>query len=451
MAAVRKNYLGVVVGVLIGASLTLGHSVLATRNDPGSIPIDQLRTFTDVFTRIKRNYVEEVSDEDLLELAIRGMLSGLDPHSAYLDEEQYNELRIGTSGEFGGLGIEVGMEDGFVKVVSPIDDTPAQRAGVLAGDLIIRLDDKSVKGLTLNDAVKLMRGKPGSPISLTIVRDGADAPLTIEVVRDIIQVSSVRERLIEGGFGYVRISSFQNKTTRNLVSSVRELTERNGEDLRGLVLDLRNNPGGVLSAAVGVSDAFLEDGLVVYTDGRDRDNHLSYSARRGDILDGAPLIVLVNQGSASASEIVAGALQDHRRAIILGRTTFGKGSVQTIQDLPNGGAVKLTTARYFTPDGRSIQAEGIVPDIEVGNFELQKENTNSLTPISESSLSGHLSNPNDETEADDGTAAEGTEDDIDLDAPTTLREIANSDYTLYEAVNLLRGLDITRSAAAGGS
>ncbi|MEM9601517.1 MAG: S41 family peptidase [Pseudomonadota bacterium] len=445
MPAVRKNYLGVLIGVLIGASLTLGHSVLATRNDPGAIPIDQLRTFTDVFTRIKRNYVEEVSDEDLLELAIRGMLSGLDPHSAYLDEEQYNELRIGTSGEFGGLGIEVGMEDGFVKVVSPIDDTPAQRAGVLAGDLIIRLDDKSVKGLSLNDAVKLMRGKPGSPISLTIVREGADAPLTIEVVRDIIQVSSVRDRLIEGGFGYVRISSFQNKTTRNLVSSVRELTDRHGDDLRGLVLDLRNNPGGVLSAAVGVSDAFLEEGLVVYTDGRDRDNHLSYSARRGDILNGAPLVVLVNQGSASASEIVAGALQDHRRAIILGHTTFGKGSVQTIQDLPNGGAVKLTTARYYTPDGRSIQAEGIVPDIEVGNFQLQQESANRLSPISESSLSGHLSNPNDEADAESADAADAAE--LDPNAPTTLREIANSDYTLYEAVNLLRGLDITRSAA----
>lgn len=448
MTVVRKNYLGVVIGVLLGASLTLGHSVLATRNDSATIPIDQLRTFTDVFTRIKRNYVEEVSDEELLELAIRGMLSGLDPHSAYLDEEQYNELRIGTSGEFGGLGIEVGMEDGFVKVVSPIDDTPAKRAGVLAGDLIIRLDDKSVKGLTLNDAVKLMRGKPGSPISLTIVREGADAPLKIEVVRDIIQVNSVRERLIEGGFGYVRISSFQNKTTRNLLSSVRELTERHGTDLRGLVLDLRNNPGGVLSAAVGVSDAFLEEGLVVYTDGRDRDNHLSYSARRGDILQGAPLIVLVNQGSASASEIVAGALQDHRRAIILGRTTFGKGSVQTIQDLPNGGAVKLTTARYFTPDGRSIQAEGIVPDIEVGNFQLQQENANSLTPISESSLSGHLSNPNDEEVAE---SAEENEAEIDSDAPVKLRDIANTDYTLYEAVNLLRGLDITRSASTKGS
>lgn len=448
MTVVRKNYLGVVIGVLLGASLTLGHSVLATRNDSATIPIDQLRTFTDVFTRIKRNYVEEVSDEELLELAIRGMLSGLDPHSAYLDEEQYNELRIGTSGEFGGLGIEVGMEDGFVKVVSPIDDTPAKRAGVLAGDLIIRLDDKSVKGLTLNDAVKLMRGKPGSPISLTIVREGADAPLKIEVVRDIIQVNSVRERLIEGGFGYVRISSFQNKTTRNLLSSVRELTERHGTDLRGLVLDLRNNPGGVLSAAVGVSDAFLEEGLVVYTDGRDRDNHLSYSARRGDILQGAPLIVLVNQGSASASEIVAGALQDHRRAIILGRTTFGKGSVQTIQDLPNGGAVKLTTARYFTPDGRSIQAEGIVPDIEVGNFQLQQENANSLTPISESSLSGHLSNPNDEEVAE---SAEENEAEIDPDAPVKLRDIANTDYTLYEAVNLLRGLDITRSASTKGS
>ncbi len=445
MAAVRKNYLGVVVGVLLGASLTLGHSVLATRSDPGAIPLDQLRAFTDVFTRIKRNYVEEVSDEELLELAIRGMLSGLDPHSAYLDEEQYNELRIGTSGEFGGLGIEVGMEDGFVKVVSPIDDTPAQRAGVLAGDLIIRLDDKSVKGLTLNDAVKLMRGKPGSPISLTIVRDGTDAPLTIEVVRDIIQVSSVRDRLIEGGFGYVRISSFQNKTTRNMVDAVRDLTDRHGDDLRGLVLDLRNNPGGVLSAAVGVSDAFLEEGLVVYTDGRDNDNHLRYSARRGDILNGAPLVVLVNQGSASASEIVAGALQDHRRAIILGRTTFGKGSVQTIQDLPSGGAVKLTTARYFTPDGRSIQAEGIVPDIEVGNFQLQKENANGLEPISEASLSGHLSNPNDDTDTEEPT--DEAEDDVN--AVTSLKDIADSDYTLYEAVNLLRGLDITRSAANG--
>ncbi len=433
----KRQFIGVAAGLVLGTSLTVGHNVLATRADTNTLPMEHLRTFTDVFTRIKRNYVEEVSDEELLEHAIRGMLSGLDPHSAYLDGEQFKELRIGTSGEFGGLGIEVGMEDGFVKVISPIDDTPAQRAGVLAGDLIIRLDDTPVKGLTLSDSVKLMRGKPGSPLLLTIVREGTDAPLKIELVRDIIQVSSVKERLLEDGYGYVRISTFQTKTTRSLEASVEKLVKANdGNPLRGMVLDLRNNPGGVLTAAVGVSDAFLEDGLVVYTDGRDRDNHLSYSAHRGDVLDGAPLVILVNEGSASASEIVAGAIQDHQRGIIMGRKTFGKGSVQTIQDLPNGGAVKLTTARYFTPEGRSIQASGIVPDIELGRFNLQ-ERDGSLDPLSEASLSGHLSNP----EGEEGTGAD-EEAQADTQKPVTGAELAKSDYELFQALNLLKGLHI---------
>ncbi|MGB0867017.1 MAG: S41 family peptidase [Granulosicoccaceae bacterium] len=437
----KKQFIGVAAGLVLGTSLTVGHNVLATRADTNTLPMEHLRTFTDVFTRIKRNYVEEVSDEELLEHAIRGMLSGLDPHSAYLDGEQFKELRIGTSGEFGGLGIEVGMEDGFVKVISPIDDTPAKRAGVEAGDLIIRLDDTPVKGLSLSDAVKIMRGKPGDPLLLTIVREGTDAPLKIEVVRDIIQVSSVRERMLEDGFGYVRISTFQTKTTRALESSVKKLVKANeGKDLQGLVLDLRNNPGGVLTAAVGVSDAFLEDGLVVYTDGRDRDNHLSYSAHRGDLLDGAPLVVLVNEGSASASEIVAGAIQDHKRGIVMGRKTFGKGSVQTIQDLPNGGAVKLTTARYFTPEGRSIQAAGIVPDIELGRFSLQ-ERDGSVDPLSEASLSGHLSNPNGEDEQQQN-AAKPAEKKPDDDKPLTGKELAKTDYELYQALNLLKGLHI---------
>lgn len=436
----KKQFIGVAAGLVLGTSLTVGHSVLATRADSNTLPMEHLRTFTDVFTRIKRNYVEDVSDEELLEHAIRGMLSGLDPHSAYLDGEQFKELRIGTSGEFGGLGIEVGMEDGFVKVISPIDDTPAKRAGVEAGDLIIRLDDKPVKGLSLSDAVKVMRGKPGEPLLLTIVREGVDAPLKITVVRDIIQVSSVKERLLEGGFGYLRISTFQTKTTRSLEASIEKLIKANsGENLNGLVLDLRNNPGGVLTAAVGVSDAFLEDGLVVYTDGRDKDNHLSYSAHRGDVLKGAPLVVLVNEGSASASEIVAGAIQDHKRGVVMGRKTFGKGSVQTIQDLPNGGAVKLTTARYFTPEGRSIQAAGIVPDIEIGRFNLQERKASGeVDPLTEASLTGHLSNPNGEEEKGASSEEKTAKD----KAPVTGAELAKSDYELYQALNLLKGLNI---------
>lgn len=420
----------VILGAVVGGSLTLTSHVMGARS-ANELPLEQMRTFTDVFSRIKSDYVEEVSDEELLEYAIRGMLNGLDPHSAYLNTEEFKELRIGTTGEFGGLGIEVGMENGFVKVVSPIDDTPAARAGVEAGDLIIRLDDTPVKGLSLNDAVKLMRGKPGSTLVLTIIREGADKPLSIDIKRDIIKVTSVRSRMIEDDYGYLRISNFQTKTTADMLKGIKKLKEEAGSGgLKGLVLDLRNNPGGVLSGAVGVSDAFLNDGMIVYTDGRENDSKLRYDATDGDVLNGAPLVVLVNGGSASASEIVAGAMQDHGRAVVLGSKTFGKGSVQTIQDLPAGGAVKLTTSRYFTPNGRSIQALGIEPDIQTkpGSW-IRPDEESDFTPLSESSLRGSLSNTTvDEEEVVDTGDAEDN--------------LVYDDYQLFEALNLLKGLTI---------
>ena len=431
----------VLLGAAIGGSLTLGQAVLA-KKDAAELPLEQMRTFSDVFERIKNDYVEEVSDDELLEYAIRGMLNGLDPHSAYLNAEEFSELRIGTTGEFGGLGIEVGMEDGFVKVVAPIDDTPAAKAGMQTGDLIIRLDDTPVKGLSLNDAVKLMRGKPGSTLTLTVIREGEDKPLTIGIERAVIKTTSVRNRMLDEDYGYLRISNFQTKTTADMLKAIRKMKEEQGGSLKGLVLDLRNNPGGVLSGAVGVSDAFLEDGMIVYTDGRESDSQLRYDATGGDILDGAPLVVLVNGGSASASEIVAGAVQDHGRGIVLGTKTFGKGSVQTIQDLPAGGAVKLTTSRYYTPNGRSIQALGIEPDIltraEVVNR--PEEGDDEFSPLTESSLRGSLRNltvEEQEEAAEEAAAAAAAEDDGD-----DPRELVYDDYQLWEALNLLKGLSI---------
>jgi len=434
MSAKRQNALLVLVGLLTGLSLSIGHGVFAEREaeTAASLPVEELRTFSDVFGRIKNDYVEDVEDKVLLENAVRGMLSGLDPHSSYLDQEQFKELQVGTSGEFGGLGIEVGMEDGFVKVIAPIDDTPAQRAGVEAGDLIIRLDDTPVKGLSLNDAVKIMRGKPGTTLRLTIVREGVEQPLKIDIKRDVIKVKSVKQRMLADDFGYVRISQFQSKTAENMVDAVAELRKEAGGPLKGLVLDLRNNPGGVLNGAVAVSDAFLKKGLIVYTEGRVNDSKLRFNATPDDILDNAPLVVLVNQGSASASEIVSGALQDHRRAIIVGNQTFGKGSVQTILPLSNGTAVKLTTARYFTPSGRSIQAEGIKPDIELEQVRVSAAD-GSFEPIKEADLSGHLSNGNgDGNKKSDGEATDEKE------------SLAQTDYQLYEALNLLKGLSLQR-------
>ncbi len=439
MSVKRKNVFLVLAGVVAGLSLSIGQGVFAEREATATagLPVEELRTFSDVFGRIKNDYVEEVSDKEMLENAIRGMLSGLDPHSAYLDQDQFKELQVGTTGQFGGLGIEVGMEDGFVKVIAPIDDTPAQRAGIEAGDLIIRLDDTPVKGLTLNEAVKIMRGKPGSVLKLTVVREGVDQPLKIDIKRDIIKVKSVKHRMLEDGFGYVRISQFQSKTAENMVDAVEKLKKEAGGSLKGLVLDLRNNPGGVLNGAVAVSDAFLKKGLIVYTEGRVNDSKLRFNATPDDILDTAPLVVLVNQGSASASEIVSGALQDHKRAIIVGSRTFGKGSVQTILPLSNGTAVKLTTARYYTPSGRSIQAEGIVPDIRLEPVRVSAVER-SFDPIKEADLSGHLTNGKKEKKKKTSAAdREKTKQDEE-------KSLAQKDYQLYESLNLLKGLAIQR-------
>ena len=348
-----------------------------------------------------------------------------------MNTAEFNELKVGTTGQFGGLGIEVGMENGFVKVISPIDDTPAARAGLKPSELIIQLDETPVKGMTLNDAVKIMRGEPDTDISLTIVREGESAPLEFTITREIIRVKSVKSKILEDGYGYVRIASFQSRTTTDLLKTITDLQKE--MPLKGLVLDLRNNPGGVLSGAVGVSDAFINNGLVVYTEGRINNSSHRYTATPGDSLNGAPLIILINGGSASASEIVAGAMQDHKRAIIMGTKSFGKGSVQTIQELQNGSAVKITTARYFTPNGRSIQAKGIVPDIELKTLRLPPSDKKERKSFSENDLSGHLSNPEDDNKADDAETAP-SKDRVD--------NLAETDFQLYEALNLLKGMNI---------
>ncbi len=420
-------------GILLGITLSVGTSVLADRanTSASTLPLDELRALSEVFSKVKADYVEEVGDRELLEGAIRGMLSSLDPHSAYLNPEEFKELQVGTSGQFGGLGIEVTMEDGFVKVVTPIDDTPAMRAGIKAGDLIVRLDDTPVKGMTLNDAVRMMRGEPDTAITLTVVRDGIQQPFEVKITRAIIQVRSVRSEMLEQGFGYLRITNFQSATGEDVRKAVGELKKESGGKLNGMVLDLRNNPGGVLGAAVSVSDAFLNKGKVVYTEGRARDAALDFNATPGDILNGAPLIVLVNAGSASASEIVAGALQDHQRAVVMGSPSFGKGSVQTIFPMSNNTAVKITTARYYTPAGRSIQAEGIIPDIKVEPLHVTRNEEN-RRQLKEADLSGHLSNGR--------QPAPTEEQEEDGDEP-----LASRDYVLNEALNLLKGLHILQA------
>jgi carboxyl-terminal processing protease len=431
MNGFTRNLLILLTGLTLGVSLTVGSGVLAerTNNSSARLPLEDIRALSEVFGKIKENYVEEVEDKVLLENAIRGMLTGLDPHSTYLNKDAFNDLRVGTRGEFGGLGIVVGMEDGFVKVVSPIDDTPAQRAGVKAGDMIIRLDDKPVKGMNLDDAVKIMRGKPGSKITLTISREGEDKPLVVTITRAVIRVKSVKSRTLESGYGYVRISQFQERTGADLVKAIVSLKKENDDQLKGLVLDLRNNPGGLLDAAVAVSDTFLNQGGIVSVEGRSDENRMAHSARPGDMLNGAPMVVLVNGGSASASEIVAGALQDHKRAVIMGSRTFGKGSVQTVVPLGNDTALKLTTARYYTPNKRSIQAEGIEPDIKLKNLKLTENEDNGVKPLTEADLEGHLANGNKKKDKQAKTVEENG-------------NLASEDYHLYEALNLLKGLHL---------
>ncbi len=425
-------------GIMLGVFMGLCGSVFAEKGsgdvatDTEALPYEDLRTFTEIFGRIKRDYVEPVSDKKLLEDAVRGMLSGLDPHSAYLVAEEYQELKEGTTGQFGGLGIEVTMENGFIKVVSPIDDTPAQKAGIKTGDLIIKLDDKPVKGMSLTDAVKMMRGEPGSKIVLTIVREGEEAPLKLTLTRDVIKVKSVKSRLLEKGYGYVRISSFQSGTGDALKEALAALRKENGGPLKGLVLDLRNNPGGVLNAAVEVSDAFLKSGLIVYTEGRIENSEMRFNAAPDDLIDGAPIVVLINGGSASASEIVAGALQDQKRAVIMGEKSFGKGSVQTILPTSNGAAVKLTTARYYTPSGRSIQAEGIEPDVTLARVKLEKLDKADFIPVKEADLSHHLQN------------GKGTEDKKNEGSDKDKATLDVEDYSLHEALNLLKGISIMK-------
>jgi len=412
-------------GFVFGIGILFDQSVRAERQP---LPLDDLNTFSEVYGKIKSDYVESIGDKKLLRDAISGMLGGLDPHSSYLDPESFKEIQIGTEGRFGGLGIEVTVENGFVKVVTPIDDTPAARAGIKPGDIITKLDDKPVKGMTLNDAVKLMRGEPGSEIVLTITREGESKPLEFTLKRAVIRITSVRSRMLEDKYGYVRITQFQSETADALRKELNKLKKEADGPLNGLVLDLRNNPGGVLNGSVSVSDTFLRKGTIVYTKGRIDDSEIRFTATPNDYIDSVPMVVLVNGGSASASEIVAGALQDHKRAVIMGTKTFGKGSVQTILPMKNGAALKLTTARYFTPNDRSIQAKGIQPDVVVEELEVAERESGGQ--VRESDLSGHLTN-----DSDSGSSKKNKKRDSAL----------GSDFQLREALNLLKGMNVVRA------
>lgn len=453
----------VALGLIAGVFISLHFSAIAEKDTLAPLPVEELRAFSEVFGRIKSDYVEPVGDKKLITEAINGMLSGLDPHSAYLDAEGFKELQVGTQGEFGGLGIEVGMEEGLVKVISPIEDTPAYHAGIKSGDLIIKLDDTLVKGLSLNDAVKRMRGKPGSKIVLTIVRKSEPKPLVINVIRAVIKVQSVKSKLIEPGYAFVRITQFQEHTGEGLSAALESLLKQSDGNLKGIVLDLRNDPGGLLTAAVAVSSAFLpKDALVVYTEGRTEDAKMRLTATPENYLRGngssdylknlpsiyknLPMVVLVNGGSASASEIVAGALQDHKRAVIMGTQSFGKGSVQTILPLGNNTAIKLTTARYYTPGGRSIQAKGIVPDIQVEDPATAA--LDSAFRLREADLDRHLTNDRQaDDKSDDVTPRTAPKPqskgkDNESTKPEFAEFGAKNDYQLNQALNLLKGMNI---------
>ena len=455
-------------GAVLGVLISLNFSAVAQKAS-GPLPVEDLRAFTEVFGRIKSDYVEPVDDKKLISEAINGMLTGLDPHSAYLDAEAFRELQVGTQGEFGGLGIEVGMEDGFVKVVSPIEDTPAYRAGLKPGDLIIKLDETNVKGMSLNDAVKRMRGKPNTDITLTVIRKGDAKPRVITLTRAVIQIQSVKYKLVEPGYAYVRVTQFQEHTPEKMVAALEKMFKENEGAMKGLVLDLRNDPGGLLNAAVAISAAFLpSEALVVYTDGRTEDSKMRMYARPEFYLRGGrddfmkkvpeavktvPMVVLVNGGSASASEIVAGALQDHKRAIVMGTQTFGKGSVQTILPLGNNTAIKLTTARYYTPNGRSIQAKGITPDIPVEEATIAEADP--ALRMREADLERHLANPTEGGGAapaqpappkpapNKDQGAQQQDKPAGAAAKSEPAEMGSKgDYQLSQALNLLKGLQI---------
>jgi carboxyl-terminal processing protease len=439
-------FIGAIAGILVSLNFeAIGQ--LATRSP---LPVEELRSFTEVFGAIKQNYVEPVEDKKLITEAINGMLAGLDPHSAYLDAEAFKELQVGTQGQFGGLGIEVGMEDGLVKVISPIEDTPAFRAGVKPGDLIVKLDDEQVKGMTLNDAVKRMRGKPNTQIVLTIARKGEPQPIVVTLTRAVIKVQSVKSKVVEPGYGWVRISQFQEATADNLARHLETMFKQGA--IKGLVLDLRNDPGGLLYGAVAISAAFLPSkALVVSTDGRIEDARKKFYATNEDYLRGAkddmlrnlpaavksvPMVVLVNGGSASASEIVAGALQDHKRATVIGTQTFGKGSVQTIMPLGNNTAIKLTTARYYTPSGRSIQAKGITPDVII-----EEPGATLAARIREADLQRHLGNGQDKDAkpAPQVKPAPTPQAATTSEPPKPIELGSKDDFQLVQAIAFLKG------------
>jgi len=401
---------------------TIEAEAIVTQADATPLPLEQIKSFAEIFTRIKRNYVEPVSDEQLLDYAIEGMLNGLDPHSVYLKAERFEELSEGTAGRFGGLGMEVIMEDGFVKVVTPIDDTPAADAGIQTGDLIVRIDGKAVNGLSLQDATDRMRGEPGSVVTITILRESEPEPFDVKLKRAVVSVSSVKRRRLSDEIGYLRITQFQAGTSESFRKELKMLRDIKG--FSGLIIDLRNNPGGLLNSAISIADSFITKGSIVSTKGRLSQNDQEFMATAVDLIDGKPIVVLINGGSASASEIVAGALQDHDRALILGTESFGKGSVQTVMNMSDKEGIKLTTARYYTPSGHSIQASGIVPDVLVKQrqFKASKEG---FSRIKENDLPGHLENENEQKNSKN-------DDEI--------RGLFERDYQLNEAFNLLNGL-----------
>ena len=467
---VKNKYQGftkiglVFAGLIVGLMLSLTYSAVAEKMVKPQLPIEDLRAFAEVFGKIKSDYVEPVEDKKLISEAISGMLTGLDPHSTYMDVDAFKDMQAATQGEFGGLGIEVGMEDGLVKVISPIEDSPAYAAGIKSGDLIMKLDEKLVKGMTLNDAVKIMRGKPDTPITLTILRKNEAKPLLVTLVRAIIKNKSVKYKLTEPGYAYARVTQFQEHTGEDLAKAINAMHAENKGPFKGFVLDLRNDPGGLLNGAVGVSAAFLpKDTLVVYTEGRAPDSKMNLTvnpenyARGGaandymrDIpadLKTVPMVVLINAGSASASEIVAGALQDHKRATLIGVRSFGKGSVQTIMPMNNGAAIKLTTARYFTPKGRSIQAKGIEPDYYV------EDGTDQSNNIHEADLSRHLSNPKDASSGsakpDNSAAAAAAKAKLNekkfAEASAPIEPASKEDLQFAQAMNFLKGKPVVKS------